>query len=295
MKPRFFCAECEVEIQWSDQFCVSCGKPVEWPADSLSRGPGESRGDGRVCNKCGSENAVDAGYCGSCGAALRPEGRSERVRQVAELTRRPGRQEKSRDSKKKENASGPLFSWKVILGFLGALLAVVVVLELSSTREQSNPQQITVASQMPTANLQVTSQIADLEKRVVASPNDMQSILALANKSHDGRFFDKAITYYKRFLDKNPRDANARVDLGICYYEIGNLDEAQKQMQTALKYDPKHIQGHFNLGIVNLQAQRLQEANEWFKKTIALAPGSDLGQQAKRILEQHSSPLIQNK
>ena len=101
---------------------------------------------------------------------------------------------------------------------------------------------------------------------------------------------------YKRYLEKNAKDANARVDLGICYFENGDTEEAQKQMLVALKYDPKHLQAHFNLGIVNLKARRMQEANDWFKKTIALAPpNSEIGQQARQFLEQHSSPLIQNK
>ena len=120
----------------------------------------------------------------------------------------------------------------------------------------------------------------------------MQLMLELANLSHDGRFYDKAIAYYKRYLEKNPKDVDARVDLGICYYDTGKFDEARKQMETGLKYDPKHLQGHFNLGIVNLGAGRVKEANEWFNKTIALAPNSDVGRRAKQLLEQHSNPQI---
>jgi tetratricopeptide (TPR) repeat protein len=111
----------------------------------------------------------------------------------------------------------------------------------------------------------------------------------------DGRFFDKAIAHYRKYLEKNPKDANARVDMGICFFETSNLDEARKEMEFALKYDPKHVPAHFNLGIVILRAGNVKEANEWFKKTIALAPKSDMGQQAKQILEQHSSPLLQTK
>ena len=62
-----------------------------------------------------------------------------------------------------------------------------------------------------------------------------------------------------------------------------------------MKHDPKHVAAHFNLGIVSLQAGKVKEANEWFKKTIALAPNTEMGQKAKQILEQHSSSLIQNK
>jgi Tfp pilus assembly protein PilF len=83
--------------------------------------------------------------------------------------------------------------------------------------------------------------------------------------------------------------------MGICYFETSNLEEARKEMEMALNHDPKHVAAHFNLGIVSLKGGKVKEANEWFKKTIALSPTSDMGQQAKQILEQHSSPLIQNK
>jgi Tfp pilus assembly protein PilF len=121
-------------------------------------------------------------------------------------------------------------------------------------------------------------------------------MLKLANVAHDGRFFDKAIATYKRYLEKQPKDVNARVDLGICYFETDKLDDAEREMKAALKYDPKHLQAHYNLGIVALKARKIQESNEWFRKTIAIAPpNSEMGQNAKQFLEQHSSSLIQNK
>jgi len=291
MKPRVLCAECGAEINLGDKHCAGCGGPVEWPAHSKLGESGASDAGARTCSRCGTENAADASFCSSCGVKLQGQGK-----QQAKSSRQSAKQEKGRDSRKKEPESTPLFSWKVILGFLGVVAILVIVFEVSSNREQAPVQQQPATSQMPTANIQLAGQISEMEKQVVANPADMQSVLRLANICQDGRFFDKAITYYKRFLEKNPKDANARVDLGISHFEKGELDEAEKQMKQALKDDPKHVQGHFNLGIVNLRAGHIQEANEWFKKTIALAPpGSEIGQQAKQFLEQHSSPLIQNK
>jgi tetratricopeptide (TPR) repeat protein len=205
------------------------------------------------------------------------------------------KQGKARAEKKSRESSNPMFSWKVILGFLGVLLILVVALEFFPSRDQQATQSTPMVPQTPAANMQLTNQISELEKLVAANPNDMHSILTLANACQDGRFFDKAIVQYRKYLEKNPGDANARVDMGICYFETSNLDAARKEMELALKSDAKHVAAHFNLGIVSLRAGKVKEANEWFKKTIALAPNSDMGQQAKQILDQHSSPLIQNK
>jgi Tfp pilus assembly protein PilF len=291
MKPRILCAECGKEIHLGDHNCPNCGNPVEWQSESDVSVSAETSGNPRTCGRCGTENIADASFCSSCGAKLQGA-----QKQQAQSSRKSVKQEKGRDSKKRESDSSPLFSWKVIFGFLGLLLILVVAVELFSKREEAPIQEQAAAPQMQTANIQLAGQISELEKQVAANPSDMQALLKLANMSHDGRFFDKAISYYKRYLERNAKDANARVDLGICYFENGNDDEAQKQMLVALKYDPKHLQAHFNLGIVNLKARRIQEANNWFKKTIALAPpNSEIGQQAKQFLEQHSSPLIQNK
>ena len=187
-----------------------------------------------------------------------------------------------------------MFSWKIIAIFAVIIIGGVLVLEFSSRPKASVPPQGTATTSG--ANMQALADLQALEKQVQANPNDMEAVLRTANLAFDNGFYDKAVTYYKRYLANNPKNPDARVDLGVCYYEMGNLDEAQKEMLTALKYDPKHLQGHFNLGIVNLRAGRIKEANDWFKKTIALAPNSTIGQQAKQILEQHSNPQIfQNK
>ena len=295
MKPRFQCAECQNEIQWGAQVCPSCGKPVEWPEEAAATDAGGAASALVACSKCGSENAGDADFCGSCGAKLKLQGTIASGRQQSGHARLAPKQGKVPAQKKNRESSGPMFSWKVIFGFLGVLLILVVVLEFYPSRDQKTSQVTSTTPRAPAANLQLIDQITDLEKRVAANPNDLQSLLTLANVCQDGRFFDKAIVQYRKYLEKSPRDANARVDMGICYFETSNLEEARKEMETALKHDSKHVAAHFNLGIVSLRAGKVKEANDWFKKTIALAPTSDMGRQAKQILEQHSSPLLQNK
>ena len=92
-------------------------------------------------------------------------------------------------------------------------------------------------------------------------------------------------------------DPNARVDLGICYFELGKIDSTQSaalfsqainEMESTLKNNPKHQPGAFNLGIVYLYSGDMKESNKWLQKTVELNPESDLGKRAKAILEQHN-------
>ena len=289
MKPKILCAECQTELELGVVKCPGCGTEVEWD----TAGPDfESGSTGRACPSCGTDNPMDAEFCSSCGARLQgSKGKSKRG------SRQPLRSEGSRDSKKGEVTS-PLFSPKLIFAFVGILAIIVIGVELFSDKGQAPaPSAGTMQQmQMPVANMEAGAQIAELEKQIAANPSDTQAMLKLANVAHDGRFFDKAIATYKRYLEKQPKDVNARVDLGICYFETDKLDDAEREMKAALKYDPKHLQAHYNLGIVTLKARKIQESNEWFRKTIAIAPpNSEMGQNAKQFLEQHSSSLIQNK
>lgn len=294
MKPAYSCAKCESEVQWGDRFCTNCGEPIEWSAEVESRPEeGTAEGGTLVCDQCGTDNPADSGFCSSCGAAL-GKGQAATVERGEAGERRPSPRKERRGPPRRKSQAAPMFSWKVMGIFVGIIVAGIILLEYSSRpKESAQSQQSASAS---AANMQALADMNALEKQLEANPNDMETVLHVANLAFDNRFYDKAIVYYKRYLEKNPKNANARVDLGVCYYDVGNLDEAQKEMLTALKYDPKHLQGHFNLGIVNLRAGRVKDANDWFKKTIALAPNSDIGQQAKQFLEQHSNPqILQNK
>lgn len=292
MKPRFQCTDCGAELAWGAEKCPRCGKPVDWPSEEAVEAVASEATGPKTCPKCGTENAAGASFCSSCGAKLLSGGKQDAKQQGKGP--RAGKQELSREARGKGFESGPLFSWKVITGFVGLLVVLVVVLELFFNNRQPAPAQPTqaVTQTAPAANMQLVAQITELEQQLAANPSDGQTLLKLANMCQDGRFFDKAITYYKRYLVKNPKDANARVDLGISYFENNDLDQAQKEMETALKFDSKHLQATFNLGIVNLKARRMKEASDWFKKTIELAPpGSEIAQQAKQFLEQHTTGL----
>ena len=138
------------------------------------------------------------------------------------------------------------------------------------------------------ASAQLPVEIQELENSVAANPDNMSLTLQLANLFQDELLYEKAIPYYKTYLMMNLKDADARVDLGICYKEIGNFKEAENEMKKALQYDPNHLNAHFNLGIVYLSEGNVQESNKWFKKTVALSPRSEVGKRAQQLLTQHN-------
>ncbi|MGB2869929.1 MAG: tetratricopeptide repeat protein [Bacteroidota bacterium] len=284
MKPKFLCTQCQTELKWGDKFCGGCGQTIEWPIVGTAPS-GKAPASGSVpCPICGTSNDSSNEECASCGAALKPDKRQERP---------AGKREER--TVKKGKVAPVAGSWKIVAGFF-AFLAVGVFLLETFTGPTRGPAKVAPQAepaQQPAANMQALSQIEEMEKQAKANPADLNLTLQLANILNDNRFYDKSIQYYKVYLAKRPHDPNARVDMGICYKELGNLGEARKQMEQALKDEPKHLFAHFNLGIVNLIEGNMTAANEWFRKTVALAPESEVGKRAQQLLAQHNQRDLQ--
>lgn len=295
MKPKIQCSSCAAELVWGDKFCSSCGLSIDWPAVP-DQGVEASEATGtrpefpaHTCPRCGAKNRLDSSFCESCGAKL------EGVAQPIQTAKREGgKKDRSSGPARRggstEKEQAPMATWKMVAGFAGFLIVGVLGLELLTAKRVPVENHDHDQPQTNSANMQALPQIEALERKIGADPNDTQSILELANLLQDNKFYDRAIAQYNSYLRKKPNDADAMVDRGICYYDMGRYVEARSSMMQALKVDAKHVLGHFNLGIVSLREGKMKESNEWFRKTVALAPNSSAGQQAKQFIEQHPSP-----
>jgi cytochrome c-type biogenesis protein CcmH/NrfG len=297
MKPKILCAHCSAELHLGDKFCGSCGKPVEWSSEQSAdsgQQPQESTrqaSDSATCDTCGTVNKPNTDFCNTCGTDLRSQSKKPFQQKPA-----PSRQSKKEQRPTTTDPSPWLRSWKIIAGGV-VIVGAIVGWELYNSQQipttlPAQQQQPVVPQEAMGANMAALPQIQEMEHQLSANPGNMGLTLQLANVLHDNRFYDKAITMYREYLLKNPKDTNARVDLGICYKEVGQLDAAKKEMKKALEYEPKHLLAQFNLGIVALIDGNLTESNDWFKKVVEMAPTSEVGKRAQQLLSQHSNPQI---
>ncbi len=287
VRPSISCSNCGSPVALNDKFCAKCGMALVWDEDA-GAAMEKNLPTGKVaCPSCGVTNSTVNVLCRGCGTNLAT---------AASLTQsRPASRKISAGSTKeagKKRAPGKrLESWKT-LSIAGALV-VLVILGIGVFRnppKEVSPQNQSLAI-TPDAGINPTlmNDIDALQKSVDANPKDAGSLLRLANTLHDAKFMQRAIEIYKRYLLLKPADPDARVDMGICYFESGDSPTALKEMRTALKNDPKHQMATFNIGIVNLNQGNIQESNEWFKKTVALDPKTEVAQRAQQILSQHST------
>ena len=233
-----------------------------------------------LCSECRTELQWGEKFCSSCGRPVEwPSGREAERQSTA----------KSKPEKSK-SPSAPALSWKMMAGFAVFLVGGVIVLEMLTGTGTVPVKPAQQAQQMGTgANMEAVKHLNELEAQVSANPDDTGQRLHLANFAHDNRFYDKAIEHYHKYLEKKPNDPDALVDLGICYNDVGKFTEARSFMMKALEVSPKHLLAHFNLGIVNLKAGDIEQSNDWFKKTAALSPDSEIGKRAQALLEQHGT------
>lgn len=233
----------------------------------------------KFCNQCGSKLEAHHKFCPECGAKINVSKSSK----------------SGADSNQNISAvNGKTLNPKIVYGILIGGVAVIALILFSSGMLDSsggvvssvnqNEQQSATNSGVNLNSLQV---ITELEEKVKQNPNDYQSLLELAHLKNDSGLFEAAIQNYKTYLEKNPADADARVDMGVCYFNLRDYPNAIKEMETALKYEPKHQIAHLNLGVVNLSAGNLSKSKEWLQKAYDLNPTNEIGQKAEQLLKNH--------
>lgn len=84
--------------------------------------------------------------------------------------------------------------------------------------------------------------------------------------------YDNAVGYFENAINKNPKRAEAWVQVGFCRVKQGKNDEAIKAYQQALQLKPEVAEIHNKLGDAYYYAGRPQEAIESYKAAVRLRP-----------------------
>ena len=235
----------------------------------------------KYCSECGYKLESDYKFCPECGTKVSGDNFSKNKKSSNSKVQ-PSNSEKSKN-----------LNPKVIYGILVGGLVVIIAIVLASgildspkvpdsvdqTQNQAN-----VNSGINLNNIQA---INALEEKVKQNPNDYASLLELAHLKNDSGLYDAAIVNYKTYLQKYPENADARVDMGVCYFNLRDFPNAIKEMETALKYVPNHQIALLNLGVVNLTAGNPEKAKEWLKKAYDVNPTNEVGIKADQLLKNH--------
>jgi cytochrome c-type biogenesis protein CcmH/NrfG len=95
--------------------------------------------------------------------------------------------------------------------------------------------------------------IQQLETMAAQNPKDPAVCLNLANFLYDQKQYSKAIEWYQRALELDPKNIDAHTDLGTAYFYMGRPQDALREYDKSLTLDPKHQPTLLNCVVVNLE------------------------------------------
>jgi cytochrome c-type biogenesis protein CcmH/NrfG len=131
-----------------------------------------------------------------------------------------------------------------------------------------------------------TGRVQALENVVKNDPKNAEARVQLGNAYFDAERYPDAIKWYEDALKVDPKNVDASTDLGVSYYYSNQPDRALQQFDYSLKLDPNHTKTLLNQGIVRaFGKQDLNGATASWQKVIDVAPGSPEAQAAKRALD----------
>jgi cytochrome c-type biogenesis protein CcmH/NrfG len=82
----------------------------------------------------------------------------------------------------------------------------------------------------------------------------------------DSHKYPEAISQLKAYIRSDAKNADAYNYLGFSYRKNGNLSDAFKAYEKALKIDPKHLGAHEYLGEAYLQKKEPEKAKATLNK-----------------------------
>jgi tetratricopeptide (TPR) repeat protein len=100
------------------------------------------------------------------------------------------------------------------------------------------------------------------------------------------RLFDRAEKLFQRFVEKNPKAAGERLQLGVIQAQLGKAKEAMSAWEQVLKENPDFFPASLYKGMALLQQGSVTEARECLDLVLRTAPAnSTFFGQARDLLQ----------
>jgi cytochrome c-type biogenesis protein CcmH/NrfG len=138
-------------------------------------------------------------------------------------------------------------SWVIVfgVGFLTGVVFSAWRLDFGTGPKETLQRAAPAPTQMPSKE-----RAAALERMLAANPNDVSTIVRVANGYFDLGNYPKAAETYEKAVALDPKNADVITDLGVCLRRMKKPEQAVAKFREALKINPGHAVALFNLGLV---------------------------------------------
>ena len=114
-----------------------------------------------------------------------------------------------------------------------------------------------------------------LKRAIELSPGDPQSEALLGWAQMLNEKYDEALTNFQKVLMREPSNALARINVGYICLKKRTFGEAIEHLSKAIRLDNDKkatLYAHFYLGLVYLEREMYEDAENFFQKTLLLGP-----------------------
>jgi tetratricopeptide (TPR) repeat protein len=216
------------------------------------------------CPSCGQPNPADSRSCSACNFPLRgpdrpaaggapPAAPEREIRIQRPLPHRPRR---------RPGSNQQLTLW---LLFATLAAAAVVYMGISANLRRSTPP-------VEGANPEVQKRVDELRAALESDSTNLDARQALADVLYDTANWTDAIVQYRSVVRQDSSRVTAIVDLGVCYYNLGDVREARRHFLLGLAREPHHPIALFNLGTVSEREGDLEAALDYYHRALQSGP-----------------------
>jgi tetratricopeptide (TPR) repeat protein len=129
----------------------------------------------------------------------------------------------------------------------------------------------------------------DLRRRIEKDPASI-AFAQLAEECRRLGRHEEAVDICRQGLERHPGYLSARVTLGRALLHLGQLDEAQHELETVLQGAPQNLAALRALGDVHRRRGDLPQAKTLYQAALSLAPNDP---ELERALAELSQALVQ--
>jgi tetratricopeptide (TPR) repeat protein len=144
----------------------------------------------------------------------------------------------------------------------------------------------TVAPQDP------THERASLQEQLQKNPGHAPILLRLSELASSEGKHKEAADFLRRVLEGDPKNADARLELGRALFDAGDMDGAIRETKQLLADHPDHVDGLYNLGAIYANQDQFDLARPYWSRAVEVDPSSDSGTKAALGLQQIGSSSV---
>jgi len=121
--------------------------------------------------------------------------------------------------------------------------------------------------------------------KLQSDPKNAQLLNQIGIVYRSAHQFKEAEGYFQQSLAVDAKNADVRTDMAACMFYRGDADGALKELEQALKYDPRHAGALMNIGIIKWKAKNdVPGAVASWEKLLKLNPDFSHRDEVERMI-----------